>query len=163
MINIRFRVAAWAAVVLLAACGEGASQEQVKRVTVADSPKSAASAPENLTPEPLTASAPSASAAAGNAADADLGAAAPSADASRVREFNPADFPDACNDYVDAVSQCITVMEKNGLEGTASLQMQLDEMQASWLMNSSGQERDLEAVCSEALSEIHSALHDLGC
>ena len=78
-----------------------------------------------------------------------------------VHEFNPADFPDACNDYVDAVSQCIDVMNKGGLEGTASLQMQLDEMQASWLKETD--KSNLNNTCSTALMDIDPALRDLGC
>ncbi|WP_155970418.1 MULTISPECIES: hypothetical protein [Vitreoscilla] len=78
-----------------------------------------------------------------------------------VREFNPADFPDACNDYIDEVLQCIKVMDQAGMEGTASMQMQLSEMQASWLNTSDS--NALNQTCKLALLDVEPVLQDLGC
>lgn len=78
-----------------------------------------------------------------------------------VREFNPADFPDACNDYIDEVLQCVKVMEQAGMEGTASMQMQLSEMQASWLNTSDS--NALNQTCKLALMDMEPVLQDLGC
>lgn len=78
-----------------------------------------------------------------------------------VREFNPADFPDACNDYIDEVLQCIKVMDQAGMEGTASMQMQLSEMQASWL--NTADSNALNQTCKLALMDMEPVLQDLGC
>ena len=143
--------------VLLSACGKGLSDEQLQKVTV--KPASAASTPSTdlIQPVPLTASSPDPIP---TGVEPEALAEEPKA-AKPVHEFNPADFPDACNDYVDAVSQCIDVMNKGGLEGTASLQMQLDEMQASWLKETD--KSNLNNTCSTALMDIDPALRDLGC
>ena len=141
---------------LLSACGKGLSDEQLQKVTVNAASSASATTTDLIKPVPLTASAPALLPEDTNNVAAEEG------DAPRqVHEFNPADFPDACNDYVDAVSQCIDVMNKSGLEGTASLQMQLDEMQASWLKEAD--KSNLNNTCSSALLDIDPALRDLGC
>ena len=141
---------------LLSGCGKGLSDEQLQKVTVKAASSASAASTDLIQPVPLTASAPPAIA---PAETTDL--ATTSTTPRPVHEFNPADFPDACNDYVDAVSQCIDVMNKSGLEGTASLQMQLDEMQASWLKEAD--KSNLNNTCSSALMDIEPALRDLGC
>ena len=142
--------------VLLSGCGKGLSDEQLQKVTVNAASSASATTTDLIKPVPLTASAPALLPEDTNNVAAEEG------DAPRqVHEFNPADFPDACNDYVDAVSQCIDVMNKSGLEGTASLQMQLDEMQASWLKEAD--KSNLNNTCSSALLDIDHALRDLGC
>lgn len=142
--------------VLLSGCGKGLSDEQLQKVTVNAASSASATTTDLIKPVPLTASAPALLPEDTNNVAAEEG------DAPRqVHEFNPADFPDACNDYVDAVSQCIDVMNKSGLEGTASLQMQLDEMQASWLKETD--KSTLNNTCSSALLDIDPALRDLGC
>lgn len=141
--------------VLLSGCGKGLSDEQLQKVTVNAASSASSAAPDLIKPVPLTASAPAPLPEEGN------GLATEGAAPRQVHEFNPADFPDACNDYVDAVSQCIDVMNKSGLEGTASLQMQLDEMQASWLKETD--KSTLNNTCSSALLDIDPALRDLGC
>ena len=141
--------------VLLSGCGKGLSDEQLQKVTVNAASSASATTTDLIKPVPLTASAPA-------LLPEDTNVVAEEGDAPRqVHEFNPADFPDACNDYVDAVSQCIDVMNKSGLEGTASLQMQLDEMQASWLKEAD--KSNLNNTCSSALLDIDHALRDLGC
>lgn len=142
---------------LLSACGDGLSDKQLQKVTLqAASTASEASvaAPDMMQPQTLTASAPEPLPAEGMGEQA-------SSKPKPGHEFNPADFPDSCNDYIDSVAQCIDVMDKSGLEGTASLQMQLDEMQASWLKETD--KNSLNATCSNALMDIEPALRDLGC
>lgn len=161
-----FNVTALACIFLLSACGEGLSNEQLQQVTVstasavadnADSEhKADAASVEMMQPTVMAASAPPL-ATESFEFEADTAKAAHKV----VEEFNPADFPDACNDYIEAVSQCIDIMDKSGLEGTASMQMQLDEMQASWLKEPD--KNTLNLTCSSALSDIEVALHDLGC
>ena len=141
--------------VLLSGCGKGLSDEQLQKVTVNAASSASATTTDLIKPVPLTASAPALLPEDTNNVAAEEG------DAPRQVQFNPADFPDACNDYVDAVSQCIDVMNKSGLEGTASLQMQLDEMQASWLKETD--KSTLNNTCSSALLDIDPALRDLGC
>ena len=140
---------------LLGGCGKGLSDEQLQKVTVNAASSASSVAPDLIKPESLTASAPA------SLPEETNGLAVESDAPRQVHEFNPADFPDACNDYVDAVSQCIDVMNNSGLEGTASLQMQLDEMQASWLKETD--KSTLNNTCSSALLDIDPALRDLGC
>ena len=140
---------------LLSSCGKGLSDEQLQKVTVKAASGASDASTDLIQPVPLTASAPPAMVPTETTDLASTSTPRP------VHEFNPADFPDACNDYVDAVSQCIDVMNKSGLEGTASLQMQLDEMQASWLKETD--KSSLNNTCSSALMDIEPALRDLGC
>lgn len=145
---------------LLSACGEGLSDKQLQKANLAASAASdAVSEHEVMAPQPLTASAPVIEV--HEVASEPVVTAPEARTSSVIHEFNPADFPDACNDYIDTVSQCIDVMNKQGMEGTGSMQMQLDEMQASWLKETD--KDNLNRTCSEAITTVEPMLHDLGC
>ena len=147
------------AVLALSACGES---EEVNAVAASDAKSKAIASMVVDLPEPVSAVLPAVSDAtvtASAAAVPTMIASTPSSLA--VREFNPADFPDACNDYIDEVLQCIKVMEQSGMEGTASMQMQLSEMQASWLKETD--QKALNQTCQLSLMDIAPVLQDLGC